>query len=184
MSQEFNARRLDVRRFAEEGAALSGHEPVAGHERLMAETQGRAGASPLNWSASGEMRNPRHVHPEIWLHLKADAVLPLTCQRCLGPVAVPLAVQRSFRFVADEDMAAAEDEQAEEDVLALSRSFDLLELVEDELLMEMPLAPRHEACPEPVRMQVQDEDFEQASKRRESAFAVLGKLRIGGKPGK
>lgn len=179
MSKEFTARRLDVRRFAEEGAALSGREPVRQHERLMAETQGRGGASELNWSAAGEMRNPGHVHPEIWLHLKADAVLPLTCQRCLGPVEVALAVDRSFRFVADEDMAAAEDEEAEEDVLALSRSFDLVELVEDELLMEMPLAPRHEVCPEPVRMQVQDEDFEEASERRESAFAVLGKLKIG-----
>ncbi len=179
MSKEFTARRLDVRRFAEEAAALSGQEPVRQHERLMAETQGRGGAAALNWSASGEMRNPRHVHPEIWLHLKAQAVLPLTCQRCLGAVEVPLEVDRSFRFVADEEMAAAEDEQADEDVLALSRSFDLIELVEDELLMEMPLAPMHEVCPEPVRMQAQDEDFEQASERRESAFAVLGKLRIG-----
>lgn len=181
MSKEFTARRLDVRRFAEEGAALSSHDPVHQHERLMAETQGRGGASALNWSAAGEMRNPGHVHPEIWLHLKAQAVLPLTCQRCLGPVEVPLAVDRSFRFAADEEMAAAQDEQADEDVLALSRSFDLVELVEDELLMEMPLAPRHDVCPEPVRMQVEDDDFEPASERRESAFAVLGKLRIGKK---
>ena len=182
MSKEFTARRLDVRRFAEEGAALSGREPVRQHERLMAETQGRGGASELNWSASGGMRNPRHVHPEIWLHLKADAVLPLTCQRCLGSVDVPLAVDRQFRFVTGEETAAAqdeEDEEAEEDVLALSRSFDLVELVEDELLMEMPLAPRHEVCPEPVKMQVQDEDYEEASERRESAFAMLGKLKIG-----
>ena len=184
MSKEFTARRLDVRRFAEEGAALSGREPVHQHERLMAETQGRGGSSALNWSASGEMRNPRRVHPEIWLRLKADAVLPLTCQRCLGPVEVPLAVDRSFRFVADEDMAANEDELAEEDVLALSRSFDLVELVEDELLMEMPLAPRHDVCPEPVRMQAQDEDFEQTSERRDSAFALLGKLKIGRKQDK
>ncbi len=96
------------------------------------------------------MRNPLHAAAaEIWLHLRADAVLPLTCQRCLGPVEVALAVDRSFRFVADEELAAAEDELAEEDVLALSRSFDLVELVEDELLMEMPLAPRHEVCPDP-----------------------------------
>ena len=179
MAKEFTARRLDVRRFAEEGAALSGREPVGKHERLMAETQGRGGSAAVSWSASGEMRNPRHVHPEIWLHLRAQAVLPLTCQRCLGAVDVPLAVERAFRFVADEDMAAAQDELAEEDVLALSRSFDLVELVEDELLMEIPLAPMHDVCPEPVKLSVQDEDFDQSAQRRESAFGILGKLKMG-----
>jgi uncharacterized protein len=179
MSKEFTAHRLDVRRFAEEGAALSGREPVQKHERLMAETQGRGGACAVSWSASGEIRNPGHVHPEIWLHLRAQALLPLTCQRCLAPVEIPLAIDHSFRFVVDEDMAAAQDELAEEDVLALSRSFDLVELVEDELLMEMPLAPMHEVCPEPVKLSVQDEGFDEASGRRDSAFGVLTRLKIG-----
>lgn len=179
MSKEFTARHLDVRRFAEEGASLSGREPVQKHERLMAETQGRGGACTVDWSATGEMRNPRHLQPQIWLHLRADAVLPLTCQRCLGPVEVPLSVDRLFRFVADEDQAAAQDEVAEEDVLALSRSFDLMELVEDELLMEMPLAPMHEVCPDPVKLSVQDAGFEEAGGRRESAFGILGKLKTG-----
>jgi uncharacterized protein len=177
MHKEFTARRLDVRRFAEEGAALSGREPVQKHERLMAETQGRGGASAVSWSAAGEMRHAHHVHPEIWVHLHADAVLPLTCQRCLGPVDVPLVVERSFRFVADEDMAAAQDEMAEEDVLALSRSFDLLELVEDELLMELPLAPRHEICPDPLKTEAADQDFEGSSSRRDNPFDVLAKFK-------
>lgn len=182
MHKEFTPRRLDVRRFAEEGAALSGNEPVQKHERLMAETQGRGGGSAVSWSAAGELRNPGHVHPEVWLHLHAGAVLPLTCQRCLGPVDVSLVVDRSFRFVADEDMAAAQDELAEEDVLALSRSFDLMELVEDELLMEMPLAPRHEVCPDPLKTQAADEDFEGSSSRRDNPFDVLARLK-GGKTG-
>lgn len=180
MSKDFAARRLDVRRFAEEGATLSGAEPVSGYPRVLAETQGRSAASPLSWSASGELRNPGHVHPEIWLHLRVQATLALTCQRCLGPVDVPLQVQRSFRFAADEELAAAQDEQSEEDVLALSRSFELVELVEDELLMELPLAPRHESCPVPVRLEVADEDFDGAAATRENPFAVLGKF----KPGK
>jgi uncharacterized protein len=178
MSREFAARRLDVKGFAEDGGAISGEQPVQKHERLMAETQGRGGESPVAWSATGELRNPGHVHPEVWLHLKANAVLSLTCQRCLGPVEVAVAVERSFRFVPDEEMAAAQDEESEEDVLALSRSFDLVELVEDELLMELPLAPRHEVCPEPVKLAVADEEFEASSSARENPFAMLGKLRI------
>lgn len=181
MSKEFAARRLDVRSFAEEAAALSGEAPLGAHARLQAEAEGRNSAEPVRWSARGELRNPRHVHPEIWIHLEASAVLPLTCQRCLQAVDVPLSVMRSFRFVADEATAAAQDDESEEDVLALSRAFDIQGLVEDELLMAVPLAPRHETCPETLPMAAQDEDFAQEESPRDHPFAVLGTLR-GGKP--
>jgi uncharacterized protein len=175
-SKQFSARRLDVKAFAEDGGVLTGQEPLRTHPRLLAETQGRGPESPVTWSATGEIRNPRHVAPQIWLHLKAGATLSLTCQRCLGPVDVPVSADRSFRFVSDEETAAAEDDESEEDVLALSRSFDVLELVEDELLMELPLAPRHENCP-PVHVVVEDEGFEGSSARHENPFAVLGQLK-------
>jgi uncharacterized protein len=178
MTKEFAARRLDVANFAEQGASLSGVSPVQQHPRLMAETQGRGAQAPVSWSASGEMRNAHHVQPEIWLHLKAATTLALTCQRCLEPVEVPVSVDRSFRFVPDEEIAATQDEQSEEDVLALSRSFDLVELVEDELLMEIPLAPRHETCP-PVKVALADATFELAAGRQENPFASLGRLKTG-----
>jgi len=176
MSKQFSARRLDVKSFAEEAGELASQDPLRGYPRLLEEAQGRAPDAPVSWSARAEIRNPRHVHPEVWLQLKAQALLPLTCQRCLQPVEVPVSIERSFRFVADEDMAAAEDDQSEEDVLALSRSFDLVELVEDELLMDLPLAPRHESCP-PVSVTLADENFEESDAQRENAFAVLGKLK-------
>jgi uncharacterized protein len=112
------------------------------------------------------------------VHLKADAVLPMTCQRCLEPVDIPLAVDRSFRFVADEETAAAQDDEAEEDLLAISRAFDLPGLVEDELLMEVPVVPRHDVCPTAVKLSVEDPDFEQP--RPENPFARLRVLKDGG----
>jgi uncharacterized protein len=179
MSKEFAARRLDIKAFAEEGAHVQGEQRLREYGRLLAETQGRGAGSAVAWTVSGEIRNPLHVEPEIWLHLRANATLPLTCQRCLATVEVPVSVDRSFRFVSDEQIAAAQDEESEEDVLALSRSFDLLELVEDEMLMEMPLAPRHETCPVPVKLAVEDADFDSAAAPRENPFAVLGKLKSG-----
>lgn len=176
MAKDFDPHRLDIRRFAEEGAVLEATEPLVRYRRLAAETD--AGAQrEVHWQARGELLNPQHVHPQVWVHVEADATLPLVCQRCLGPVEVPLAVDRSFRFVADEATAAAEDDEAEEDLLALSHSFDLLELVEDELLMELPVAPRHEVCPVDVKMSVSDPAFEAAGAQRENPFAVLGKLK-------
>lgn len=179
MAKDFDPRRLDVRRFAEEGAELDGTDPLRGFARLASETEGDAAGLAVHWLARGELLNPRHVHPQVWVHLQADAKLPLVCQRCLRPVEVPLQVNRSFRFVADEATAAAEDDQSEEDLLALSRSFDLLELVEDELLMELPVTPRHDVCPEPVKMSAIDEAFEAAGAEKVHPFAVLGRLKTG-----
>ncbi len=184
MTKEFAPRRFDVKTFAEESGALSGESTVEQHQRLMAETQGRGAQSPVTWTATGELRNSRHVNPDIWLHLKAHAVLSLTCQRCLVPVDVPVTVDRSFRFVPDEEMAAAQDDESEEDVLAMSRSFDLVELLEDEMLMELPLAPAHETCPEPLKTSAADVDFEAQEEARQHPFALLGKLKLGDPPGK
>lgn len=179
MAKDFDPHRLDIQRFAEEGAELEAESDVHGFARLTAETPEPDKASPVHWHAQGEIVNPRHVQPEIWVHLQADAQLPLVCQRCLQPVDVPVAVDRSFRFVADEATAAAQDDDSEEDLLALSRSFDLLELVEDELLMELPVAPRHDVCPEPVKMSVEDADFALQSEEKVHPFAVLGRLKTG-----
>lgn len=176
MTKQFSAQRLDVKAFAEEAGELSGEEPVRQHHRLMAETQGRSADSPVTWSAAGQLRNPRHVNPQVWLHLNAGTTLSLLCQRCLNPMDVPVAVDRDFRFVADEQSAAAEDDVSEEDVLVLSREFNLMDLVEDEILMEMPLAPTHASCA-PVNVEVADEGFEGSSAARENPFAVLGRLK-------
>ena len=179
MKKEFDPRRLDVKAFAEAEARLAGDDKLGTHPRLMAETAGRGADLALEWTVSGELRNPGHVHPEIWLHLEVHAVLPLTCQRCLGPVDVEVDVQRPFRFVQDEAIAMAEDDHSEEDLLAFSRTFDLVELVEDELLMDLPVAPRHEVCPVAVKLVVEDEDFEAAPAERENPFALLQRLKTG-----
>lgn len=179
MAKDLAPQRLDVRRFAEEEGDMQGTEELRRLPRLAAETTDADPALPVHWHARGELRNPQHHAPEVWMHLEANAVLPLVCQRCLQPVDVPVAVDRSFRFVADEATAAAQDDASEEDLLALSRSFDLLELVEDELLMDLPVVPRHEVCPEPVKMSAVDPEFEAAETGKENPFAVLGRLKTG-----
>jgi len=177
MKKEFDARRLDVRRFAQEAAELRGSDPLRAYSRLLEETQGRGGEEPVTWTARGEMHNTRHVQPEIWLRLEAGTRLALVCQRCLQPVDVAVSVDRSFRFVADESTAAAQDEEAEEDVLAESRSFNLVELVEDELLMGMPLSPRHVICPVVLPASAGEEELKAAGEAKENPFEVLARLK-------
>ena len=174
-----NPRKLDVRAAARDGAVLRGATPLAQFPRLAQESAQPAAdaATPVDWEAEFSVRNPRAAAPQIWLELKARTRLTQTCQRCLGPMSSNLAVDRRFRFVADETQAAAEDEEAEEDVLALEPRMDLLALVEDELLMELPLAPRHETCPTQPKLQAQTADF-QAPDAAPNPFAALASLRV------
>jgi len=177
MKREFAPSRLDVIGFAEEAASLSGNDPVAAYERLSAELASAESGAHVVWKAVGENRVGGDGTPVAWLHLDVETTLPFVCQRCLAPVPLTLAVDRWFRFAADEDAAAVEDEAADEDVLVAARDFDLKGLIEDELLMEIPVTPRHEVCPEPVQLSATDADFEEASAARPNPFAVLGTLK-------
>lgn len=182
MSHEFVASRLDVKAFAQAGAVLSGCDRLSRYARLLDEVGGQGGEREVRWEARGEMPADASGHARVWLHLSAQVSLPLTCQRCLGPADIGVAVDRSFRFVATEAQAESEDEESDEDVLVLSRDFNLYELVEDELLMALPLVPRHEVCPTEVKLSAEDADFEAAGATRPNPFVALAGLK-GGKPG-
>ncbi len=176
-TRPFDPRRLDIERFAAEEATLEGCWPLRDLVRL-AET---AAAAPglddeVRWHARGERRSARGEEPQTWLHLGASCRLALQCQRCLQPVATDLAVQRELRFVAGEDAATQLDAESDYDVLALSRALDLQELIEDELLLAMPLVPLHEVCPEPLPFA--NEEDEAAA----HPFAGLAALRRGDLP--
>jgi len=171
--------RLNIVEFAQAGGQLSGTEPLSRFERLAAEAVESIDGRQVEWHAQGEQRHDAGGRDEPWLHLEAGADLPLTCQRCLTPVRTRLSADRWFRFVADEETAAALDEELEEDVLVASRDFDLLGLVEDELLMELPITPRHDVCPQDVPLSAQDPDFDSAEKERANPFSALAKLRSG-----
>ncbi|WP_162576253.1 YceD family protein [Variovorax sp. PBL-H6] len=177
MSREFTPDKLDVNRFAKLAATLSGEEPVHTYPRLAAELAGPTADSRVRWDAVGIEREGHSEGAVPWLHLCAFTTVPLVCQRCLTPVDVELKVDRWFRFVPDESTAAIEDEESEEDVLVASRDFDLHALIEDELLMEIPVTPRHEHCPEPVKLTAVDPEFDAADAARPNPFAVLGALR-------
>ena len=106
--------------------------------------------------------------------LQADTSAWLTCQRCLQPMAEPLAVDTRIRFVRGEAQAEALDGEEDYDVLALARSLDLRALVEDELLLALPIVPRHEVCPQPLAVAAEPDADEAAP--RENPFAALAAL--------
>ncbi|MDC8784088.1 YceD family protein [Roseateles koreensis] len=177
----FLARKLDVAAFAREGATLSGEWPALEFERVAEFAAPEAPAStwpPVQWTLTGERREPRGSEAQVWVSLEASAQVSLTCQRCLQPVREHLSMSRWYRFARTESEAAELDAESDDDVLVLSRSLDTLELVEDELLLSLPLVPRHEECPQPLLPPASVVTLEEASEdERPNPFAALAALK-------
>lgn len=183
MKQQHDPVRLDVAAFAADAASLAGEWPGSTLVRL-AESQAppQDVALPVVvWAAQGERRAVPAGEAELWLTLQVDTTVWLTCQRCLQPYCLPLALDRRLRFVRGEAQAEALDAESEDDVLALSRSLDLRELIEDELLLALPLVPRHEVCPQPlpVPIAVESDELPNEAPERPNPFAALQGLKIG-----
>ncbi|VUZ26807.1 Uncharacterised protein [uncultured Comamonas sp.] len=179
MSKEpkaFNARHIDIAAFARGQESLAQQTTAAAYPRLAEELQGDPAAQPVAWQAQGQWHAQTGGAGQPWLDLAVQATVTLTCQRCLQPVDVSLDVQRAFRFVKDEATAEVQDEESEEDLLAISRDFDLHALVEDELLMELPLVPRHAQCPQPLALNDAATPAQDVQERP-NPFAVLAQLR-------
>ncbi len=177
MKHDYDLRHFNVLAFAKAGDHWVGEARLAQFTRLMAESQGLGGDADVQFEAQGTLRLDASGAESPWLHMRAQVAVPLTCQRCLGPVEVPLDFERDYRFVETEAAAEAQDEASEEDVLALNRDFNLLELIEDELLMELPPVPKHDECPVAVQFQTADADFGDEVADKPNPFAVLGQLK-------
>jgi uncharacterized protein len=177
MKNDYDARHLNIDSFTQSHGSLTGQCQLIDLKRFVAEAQGPIDDAVMRYVAEGSLRVDAAAGEQVWLSLNAEAALPMVCQRCLGPVNVPLQVSREFRFVATEEMAEIEDEEAEEDVLVSSRDFNLIELVEDELLMALPVVPKHVVCPSNVQLQAVDPDFEQSLPEKPNPFAVLKQLK-------
>ena len=174
----WNIRRLDVRAFAEAEAHWHETRSITDLERLSQECGEKNAKLPeVFWEARGEMRPGTAGALHVWLHLRASTCIPLTCQRCLGVVEIPLGVDRWFRFVVDESTAESQDDDSEEDVLSMEPRPNLLALLEDELLMALPLVPMHETCPQTLGNPAREIEAALTEPVATRPFSVLSKLK-------
>ena len=175
-TRDFDPLRLEVQAFAKEAGQLGGRWPLLQLVRLAHSALDDGGTNrhdaEVAWSAQGEQRAAPGGEPQIWLHLKATSAVSLECQRCLQPMVVPLHVDRRLFFVEGEDAAAALDTDSEDDVLTLEPAIDLRALLEDELILALPLVPRHEVCAEPLPLHEPDD-----APASEHPFAALAALK-------
>ena len=155
---------IDAFAFGRNSEQQAGKLPVATLERLRAECVSDQGE--VDWQLTGVM----HASGYVGLELKVNAQVQLTCQRCLAPfsfgvTSVSTIILADNEKHADEIDVALEDEAVE--VVTGSRSFDIQALIEDEVLLAIPLSPKHEVCPAKEKLDA----F--AMTKKESPFAAL-----------
>ena len=138
---------VDSFRFAQASQTWRGEADIRDFARLaeaLPESRG-----PLLYEARGFVDRERRPCLEVGV----ETVLTLVCQRCLGTMPWPLKVARRLYLARTEGEAerleAEAGQAADAEVLAAPGPVDLAALVEDEVLLGLPLIPRHEErqCP-------------------------------------
>ena len=165
-------------KWAEQGFSWSGRLPLTRFPRIASE----AASSDPSLSVQVDCR--LFLDERRFARLQASLVttVPLTCQRCLEAVDATIDTDVDLVLLSDAKYAERLDEDAdfvilsEEQVVhgeADSDLIDLLALLEDELLLSLPLAPRHDHCDYAVPVvEIEDEPAE-----RDNPFSVLASLK-------
>jgi len=128
---------IDSLQFARAGRNVSGEFSAADAARLGDILNPSDGA--VQYLIEGRLGGGRPV-----LNLKVQTTVRLTCQRCLETFALPLSIESELWLARDEaELARWEAEDALVDAVLADERLDVRELVEDEILLSLPVAPRH-----------------------------------------
>lgn len=157
---------IDPFGFCKNSESIGGHTPVSELERLASVCADRSGE--LIWKVSGSLDN----HQRPCLLLKVAGSVNLVCQRCLDSLVYELDSTTTVMVAkteeeADEIEESLEDEEAVE-VIVSDGKVEVMDLVEDEALLALPLSARHGICP--------NSSMDGWKEKRESPFAALKEL--------
>ncbi len=128
---------IDSLRFAASGGSLSGQFAMAEMPRLSDLLS--CSNSTVTFSLLGEMLSRR---PALRLEVEAD--VKLVCQRCLEPFVESIHAVSIMPVALDEaELSRWEHDDPLLDILLADPRMDVMTLVEDEILLSLPPAPRH-----------------------------------------
>lgn len=171
-SRQLLPRSVDALKLCQQQALVAGFLPLAGLRRLSEALCCAEGEAEVEL----EFRLDEQARKIVHGHLKA--VMPMVCQRCLEQMKVPVDVSLSLALVWSDEQAARLPRSLDP-VLMESQELDLHGLLEEELLLALPLVPHHEpgVCRPPPSCTTQP--VEQPVVRKDNPFQVLAELKQG-----
>lgn len=129
---------IDPVRFARDGSSVAGKLPLSGMPRLRDVLSDREGA--VSYAVQGYMS--AKGQPVLCVSLTGDLAVP--CQRCLEELRLHVDTRREIVLLpraTDPDPTEGEDDNI--DFMPSTSSLDLHDLVEQEVVLSLPMAPRH-----------------------------------------
>ena len=163
---------VDLAHAVRRGFRISGRLPISSLPRLAASLATQNGEADIVLEAAQDAER------RVVLSGRIEAVLELLCQRCLRPVEIAVHAEPKLAWV-KSDAESAELREDYEPLLAPDGRVTLADIVTDELLLALPLVPRHgddTVCGKPVQQAEQSAAPEEDRKR---PFAELAKLKRG-----
>lgn len=132
-------RRFDAFKLSASHGELHGGVDPASLARLADRVAG--GGTEIRWS----IRGGSDWQGRAAISVALDGSIPLVCQRCLGPLAEAVHQTTTLLLARNDAELVKLDGVSEHEVVLANASLDPIALVEDELLLTLPFAPRHEA---------------------------------------
>ena len=128
---------IDGLAFARSAGVLKGRLGMDSLPRL---AQSGCSGAALDFILSGEINE----RGKPGLRLAVTGSVRLECQRCLGEVEWPLRIETQLELaVAEAEILAADDDI---DRVVAGHDMKVAALVEDELILALPMVPKHERC--------------------------------------
>jgi uncharacterized protein len=136
---------IDAFEFCRNNGYREGVTPVAEMTRLVADCADNSGE--IAWSIQGG--TTPQGYPTMTLSVSGP--VQLVCQRCLTPFGYRIDSSTQLVLGRDDEEADQIEEILDEesiDVIVGSRECDIRQLLEDEALLALPQAPKHQQCPD------------------------------------
>lgn len=161
---------VEPRKLAQQGGEISGQTTVGALPRLaeFRHSQQSPVSASLRFSRDGDGYQVIEGEIETRLHL--------VCQRCLELVEQPVVARVALAMVWNEEAIAALPSYYEPWLLN-DEKLMLTDLLEEELLLALPLAPVHEQCPVKLPNSAGEPATENEKSNADNPFAVLASLK-------
>lgn len=127
---------IDSVDFARNGREIHGEIAVSELSRL-GDMLAKSGGS-LTYILRGYREADRDM-----LQVTLQGACTLRCQRCLGELEYPLNTVSRLQLLPAGKMDEAKEDDDDVDSIEATSQLDVLALIEDELLLGLPFAPRH-----------------------------------------
>ncbi len=159
---------IDAFEFTRLKERREGDVSVSSMTRLAADTLNTS--TSLHWSLQGGTDTLNH--PQLIMSLAGH--VDLMCQRCMTPLKFAIESESVLILAKNDERADEIDALLADDtvdVIVVLKTMNVLDLIEDEALLAIPLAPKHDVCPDNAAL------GDLMSAKKPSPFAVLKRLK-------